>query len=338
MLLGRYLLRRLLLIGPALLGVLFITFFLTRIVPGNPVDRMVGFFVSDERRAEIMREYGFDQPYTAQFVRYLGGLVRGDLGVSFLTSRPVVQDLRQRFPATLELTLYAMTFAVIAAVPLGIASAVWKDSWLDHLGRVISVLGVSMPVFWFGLVLVYLFFFKLGIAPPPIGRLELGVPAPPTVTGLITLDALLAGNAAALWSALRLLILPAFVLGFAAMAPLARMARSGMVEALDAPYVRAARALGLPARVVVLRHALKNSLLPVVTMIAVVFGYQLGGVVLIEAIFAWPGLGQYAFNAAANADYPAIQGFILYATTIYILVFLAVDLLYALLDPRVRHG
>lgn len=337
MLLGRYLLRRLLLAGPTLLGVLFITFALTRIIPGNPIDRMVGFFVSDERRAEIMREHGLDQPYHIQFVRYLGGLVRGDLGTSFLTSRPVVDDLRQRFPATLELTVCAMTIAVLAAVPLGVASAVRKDSWVDHLGRVLSVIGVSVPVFWFGLVLVYLFFFKLGIAPPPIGRLEPSVVAPPVVTGLVTIDALMARNLPALWSGLRVLTLPAFVLGFAAMAPLARMARSGMVEALDSPYVRAARALGLPARTVVMRHALKNALLPVVTMIAVVFGYQLGGVVLIESIFSWPGLGQYAFNAAANADFPAIQGFILYATTIYILLFLVVDLLYSVLDRRVRY-
>ncbi len=334
---GWYLLRRLLLITPALLGVLFITFALTRIIPGNPVDRIVGFFVSDERRAEIMREYGFDQPYYVQFVRYLGGLTRGDLGTSFLTSRPVLSDLRQRFPATLELTVCAMTFAVVVAVPLGIASAVWKDSWVDHLGRIVSVIGVSMPVFWFGLVLLYVFFFKLGIAPPPIGRLEPSVVAPPTLTGLVTVDALLTGNLSAFWGALRTLVLPAFVLGFAAMAPLARMARSGMVEALDSPYVRAARALGLPARTVILRHALKNSLLPVVTMIAVVFGYQLGGIVLIESIFAWPGLGQYAFNAAANADYPAIQGFILYATTMYTMLFLVVDLLYAVLDPRVKY-
>ena len=337
MLLGRYLLRRLLLAGPTLLGVLFITFALTRIIPGNPIDRMVGFFVSDERRAEIMREHGLDQSYDKQFVRYLGGLLRGDLGTSFLTSRPVVDDLRQRFPATLELTVCAMTIAVLAAVPLGVASAAWKDSWVDHLGRVLSVIGVSVPVFWFGLVLVYLFFFKLGIAPPPIGRLELSVVAPPVVTGLVTIDALMARNLPALWSGLRVLALPAFVLGFAAMAPLARMARSGMVEALDSPYVRAARAMGLPARTVVVRHALKNALLPVVTMIAVVFGYQLGGVVLIESIFSWPGLGQYAFNAAANADFPAIQGFILYATTIYILLFLVVDVLYGVLDHRVRY-
>jgi peptide/nickel transport system permease protein len=336
-LLGRYLLRRLLLVVPALLGVLFITFALTRIIPGNPIDRIVGFFVTDQRRAEILHEYGLDQPYYIQFVRYMGGLAHGDLGTSFLTSRPVVDDLRQRFPATLELTVYAMVFAVLVAVPLGVAAAVWKDSWVDHLGRMLSVIGVSMPVFWLGLVLVYLFFFRLEVAPPPIGRLEPSVVAPPAVTGLVTIDALLAGELPALWSALRVLALPAFVLGFAAMAPLARMARSGMVEALDSPYVRAARALGLSTRTVVTRHALKNALLPVVTMIAVVFGYQLGGVVLIESIFSWPGLGQYAFNAAANADYPAIQGFILYATTIYILLFLAVDVLYAVLDPRVRY-
>jgi len=334
-LLTRYLLRRLLLVVPVLLGVLFITFAITRIVPGNPIDRM-GFFVSDERRAEMMREYGLDQPYYVQFVRYIRDLTRGDLGTSFLTSRPVLSDLQQRFPATLELTAYAMAFAIAVAIPLGVAAAVWKDSWIDHVGRVLSVLGVSMPVFWFGLVLLYAFFFKLGIAPPPIGRLEPAVLPPREMTGLLTVDALLTGNLGALLSALRTLALPAFVLGFAAMAPLARMARSGMIEALDSAYVRAARALGLPAHAVVLRHALKNSLLPVITMIAVIFGYQLGGVVLIESIFAWPGLGQYAFNAAANADFPAIQGFILYATMIYIVLFVIVDVLYALLDPRVR--
>jgi peptide/nickel transport system permease protein len=334
---GRYFLRRLLLVGPALLGVLFVTFALTRIIPGNPIDRVVGFFVTDERRAEIMREYGFDQPYHVQFVRYLRGLVHGDLGTSFLTSRPVVDDLRQRVPATLELTVSAMTIAVLVAVPLGVMSAVGKGSWLDHVGRVLAVIGVSMPVFWLGLVLVYVFFFKLGIAPPPIGRLETSVAAPPTVTGLVIIDALLVGNLPALWSGLRVLALPAFVLAFAAMAPLARMARSSMIDALDSPYVRAARAMGLPARTVIVRHALKNALLPVVTMIAVVFGYQLGGVVLIESIFSWPGLGQYAFNAAANADFPAIQGFILYTTATYLLLFFAVDVLYGILDRRVRY-
>jgi peptide/nickel transport system permease protein len=332
-----YCARRLALIAPSLVGVLFITFALTRIIPGNPINQIVEPTVSAERRAEIARAYGLDLPYYVQFVRYLGGLVHGDLGTSFLTNRPVLDDLRHRFPATLELTLYALGFASLVGIPLGMASAVRKDSWVDHVGRLLSVLGVSMPVFWLGLMLVYLLFFKLGIAPPPMGRLETGISPPPTATGLITIDAVLAGDMNAFFGGLRALAVPAFVLGFAAMAPLARMARSGMIEALDSDYVRAARALGLRARTVTVRHALKNSLLPVVTIMGAVFGYQLGGVVLIESIFAWPGMGQYAFNAAGNSDYPAIQGFILYSTIAYVFIFFIIDILYAVLDPRVRH-
>jgi ABC-type dipeptide/oligopeptide/nickel transport system permease component len=308
-------LRRLLVLPVVLLGVSVVTFALTRIIPGDPTDRLVGSaFLTEERRAEIRREYGLDRPYPAQFGAYLAGLARGDLGTSFLTSRPVAADLRQRFPATLELTAAAMVFAVVVAIPLGVGSAVWKGSWL----------------------LLYLFFFWWQWAPPPIGRLEPALLTPPVVTGLLTVDAVLAGDGAVLWGALRSLALPALALGLAAMAPLARMARAAMLEALGSEYVRAARAFGLPERTVVVRHALRTSLLPVVTMIAVVFGYQLGGVVLVEAVFAWPGLGQYAYNAVANADYPAVQGFILYATTMYVGLFLAVDLLYAVLDPRAR--
>jgi peptide/nickel transport system permease protein len=193
-----------------------------------------------------------------------------------------------------------------------------------------------MPVFWSGLLLLYLFFFWWQWAPPPIGRLDLTLLAPLPITGLLTVDAVLAGEWGVLWGALRSLALPALALGLAAMAPLARMARAAMLEALGSEYVRAARAFGLPERTVVVRHALRTSLLPVVTMVAVVFGYQLGGVVLVEAVFAWPGLGQYAYNAVANADYPAVQGFILYTTTMYVALFLVVDLLYAVLDPRAR--
>jgi ABC-type dipeptide/oligopeptide/nickel transport system permease component len=333
----RYVARRLLLLPLALLGVSVVSFALTRIIPGDPTDRLVGAaFLTDERRAEIRREYGLDRPYPAQFAAYLRGLPRGDLGTSFLTSRPVAADLRQRFPATLELTVTAMAFAVLVAIPLGVASAVWKGSWLDHLGRLLAVVGVSMPVFWSGLLLLYLFFFLWQWAPPPIGRLEPALLAPAPVTGLLTVDAVVAGDGAVLWGALRSLALPALTLGLAAMAPLARMARAAMLEALGSDYVRAARAFGLPERTVIVRHALRTSLLPVVTMVAVVFGFQLGGVVLVEAVFAWPGLGQYAYHAVANADYPAVQGFILYATTMYVGLFLVVDLLYAVLDPRAR--
>jgi peptide/nickel transport system permease protein len=333
----RFVLRRLLVLPLALLGVSVVSFALTRVIPGDPTDRLVGAaFLTDERRAEIRREYGLDRPYPAQFAAYLRGLARGDLGTSFLTSRPVADDLRQRFPATLELTVAAMAFAVLVAIPLGVGSAVWKGSWLDHLGRLLAVMGVSMPVFWSGLLLLYLFFFLWQWAPPPIGRLEPALLAPAPVTGLLTVDAVLAGDGTVLWGALRSLALPALALGLAAMAPLARMARAAMLEALGSDYVRAARAFGLAERTVIVRHALRTSLLPVVTMVAVVFGYQLGGVVLVEAVFAWPGLGQYAYHAVANADYPAVQGFILYTTTMYVGLFLVVDLLYAALDPRAR--
>jgi len=333
----RYVLRRLALAPLALFGVSLITFVLVRVIPGDPTDRLVGAaFLTEERRAEIRREYGLDRPWPAQFGAYLAGLTQGDLGTSFLTSRSVAADLRERFPATVELTVAAMLFAIVVAVPLGVASAVRANSWLDHLGRVIAVVGVSMPVFWSGLVLLYVFFFLWQIAPAPIGRLEPHLLTPPPVTGLFTIDAILARDGAVLAGALRSLVLPALSLGLAAMAPLARMARASMREALGSEYVRAARALGLAERTVIVRHALRASLLPVVTMIAVVFGYQLGGVVLVEAVFAWPGLGQYAYNAVANADYPAVQGFILYATTMYLALFLAVDLLCAFLDPRAR--
>ncbi|MGH7263368.1 MAG: ABC transporter permease, partial [Candidatus Rokuibacteriota bacterium] len=210
----RYILRRLVLVPIVLLGVSVVTFALTRIIPGDPTDRLVGAaFLTDERRAEIRREHGLDRPYPAQFAAYLAGVLRGDLGVSFLTSRPVAEDLRQRFPATLELTGAAMLFAVAAAVPLGVASAVWKDSWIDHAGRVVAVLGVSMPVFWSGLVLLYLFFFRWPWAPAPIGRLEPHLLTPPVVTGLVTVDAALAGEWAVLTGALASLALPALALG-----------------------------------------------------------------------------------------------------------------------------
>ena len=334
---ARYVIRRLALAPLALLGVSVITFVLIRIVPGDPTDRLVGAaFLTEERRAEIRREYGLDRPWPVQFVTYLRGLTGGDLGTSFLTSRPVAADLRQRFPATLELTLAAMLFAIVVALPLGAASAVWAHSWLDHVGRVLAVVGVSMPVFWSGLILLYMFFFLWPLAPAPIGRLEPHLLTPATVTGLFTVDALVARDGAALVGALRSLALPALALGLAAMAPLARMARAAMREALSSDYVRAARALGLAEGTVIVRHALRASWVPVVTMIAVVFGYQLGGVVLVEAVFAWPGLGQYAYHAVANADYPAVQGFILYATGMYLGLFLAVDLLCAVLDPRAR--
>lgn len=330
--------KRLILLIPLLFGVTLVIFILTRVViPGNPVDRMVPPMSSTEERQQIAERYGLNDPVTVQYLRYMRGLLRGDLGTSFNTSHPVLEDLKRFFPATFELTTYAMFVALLMAVPLGVVAAVRRDSWVDHIARFLSVSGVAVPVFWLSLVAIYFLFYRWGLVPPPLGRLNPRLTAPPRVTGLMVVDSLLAGNWPALESSIKTLALPVFVLAFGAMAPLARMARSGMIEALDAQYITAARALGLPGRSIVFRYALKNAMLPVITMTAVVYGYLLGGSVLVENIFSWPGLGRYAYDAISGSDYPAIQGFILYATTMYVTLFIVVDVVYRLFDPRIQR-
>jgi peptide/nickel transport system permease protein len=331
-----YAARRLLLLVPVLLGVTLITFALTRVIPGNPIDQLVSPLASPEQRQQLIQEHGLDESILQQYVTYLRNVLHGDLGTSFTTSQPVLDDLTSRFPATFELTLYAMLVAIIVGVPLGIAAAVRANSWVDHLSRVVAVIGIALPVFWLSLTFVYIFFFKLHWLPAPYGRIDPSVDPPTHVTGLWTIDALLTGNWDAFRSTAEALILPVGVLAFAVMAPIARITRSGMLEALESDYVRGARSLGLSPSTVVFRHALRNAMLPLITMIAVVYGYLLGGVVLVEEIFAWPGLGRYVFDAITSSDYPAVQGFILYATTLYVLLFLVVDLLYLAIDPRLR--
>jgi peptide/nickel transport system permease protein len=333
-----YIARRLLLLIPVLLGVTFITFALTRIIPGNPIDKMISPLASQAVRDRVAEEAGLNDPLVVQYVRYIRDLLRGDLGDSFVTSHPVREDLASRFGATFELTTYAMLVALLAAVPLGVAAAVWRDRWVDHVSRIIAVVGVAMPVFWLGLLAIYFLFYRWHWLPAPQGRISPYLSAPEDITGLYTIDALLTGNWPVLRSSVEALIMPVGVLSFVVMAPLARITRSSMIEALDADYTRAARSLGLTEWSVVLRHAFRNALLPLLTMAAIVYGYLLGGVVLVEQIFAWPGLGRYVYNAITSSDYPAVQGFILYATTIYVLLFLVVDVLYSVLDPRVRYG
>lgn len=333
----QYALRRVLLLVPVLLAAMFITFWLTRLVPGNPIDRVAGPYVSQERRDEMKREARLDRPFYVQFVLYLGDLARGDMGTSFTTAQPVAQDLAQRLPATLELVLAGLLLAALLGLPIGMAGALWKDRLPDHVGRVFAVLGVSLPVFWLALILLYVFFFQLGWAPAPLGRLPITMSPPPRVTGLFTVDALIAGRPAVFWAALRAITLPAIAIGLTSMAPIARMTRSAMIDALESDYVRTARVLGLPGRHVVWQHALKNAIPPILTISAAVFGYSLGGQVLIEYIFSWPGLGQYAYNAILAGDFPAVQGFILLVTTAYVLIYLAVDLLSAMIDPRIQY-
>ncbi len=332
-----YVVRRLLLLIPLLIGVTFVVFVLTRVViTGNPIDQIVPPMASDELREQLAERYGLNDPITIQYFKYMRNLLRGDLGVSFRSGLPVMQEIVRFFPATFELTTYAMLLALLVGVPLGVISAVWRDTWIDHLSRFLSVSGVSMPVFWLSLLLIYFFFIKLQIAPPPQGRINARILAPDTITGWLTIDSLLSGNWRAFRSTVSTLALPTIALAYGAMAPLARMARSGMVEVLGTQYIRTARAQGLRWRTVVFKYALKNALLPVVTMTAVVYGFLLGGSVLVENIFAWPGLGRYAYNAIASSDYTAIQGFVLYATTMFVLLFLITDFAYKALNPRIE--
>ena len=328
--------RRLLLLIPVLLGVTVVTFTLTRVIPGNPIDLMVSPLANQETRDRIAENAGLNDPLWVQYLRYIEGVSRGDFGDSFVTNQPVLDDLASRFMPTFELTLFAMLMAIALSVPLGIAAAVWRGTWIDHISRVLAVFGVAMPVFWVSLVAIYVFFFLLHWLPAPQGRIGVIIPPPDRISGLYTIDSLLTGNWKALKSSVQSIIMPASVLAFAAMAPLARITRASMIEALESDYTRAARSLGLSERSIVFRHALRNAILPVITMIAIVYGYLLGGVVLVENVFAWPGLGRYVYNAIASSDYPALQGFILYSTTVYVLLFLLVDILYVLLDPRVR--
>jgi ABC-type dipeptide/oligopeptide/nickel transport system permease component len=329
-------LRRLVLLVPVLLGVTLVTFLLTHVIPGDPIDSLVSPQAGPEVRQALIERYGLDQPIFVQYVYYIRDVLNGDLGTSFSTSHSVLSDLSSRFAATFELTFYAMLLALVVGIPLGILSAVRSGRLIDHISRVIAVSGIALPVFWVSLMLLYLLYFRAHLLPAPYGRINPRIDPPTDITGLFTIDALVTGNWRALGSASGALLLPVCVLAFGVMAPIARITRSGMIEALDSDYVRAARSLGLSARTVVLRHAFRNALLPLLTMIAVLYGYLLGGVVLVENIFAWPGLGQYVFNAITSSDFPAVQGFILYATIIYVLLFLIVDVLFLAIDPRVR--
>jgi peptide/nickel transport system permease protein len=333
---GGYLVRRLLLVVPTLVGVTVISFVLTNLLPGNPALVKAGALATPEVVQEIERQMGLDRPLPVQYWRYVSGLLRGDLGESASTGRPVLEDFRQRVPATLELTLASLLVAVAIGVPLGVLSAVHRDSWLDHVSRVLGVGGVAMPSFWTGLLLLYVFFYLLGVAPPPLGRLAADVSPPPRLTGLYVLDAALTGSGAALVSALHHLMLPALTLGFAVMAPLTRMVRATMLEILESDYVKAAWAAGLPRRRVVYGDALRNALIPVITVLGVIFGFLMAGNVVVEMVYAWPGLGHYAVTALVTKDPGPIQSFVLFVAVMYVFVNLAVDLLYGLADPRIR--
>jgi len=317
-------------------GVLVVTFITSRLIPGDPARLMAGEHASQETVRHMRHVLGLDEPLPRQFAGYLARLARGDLGVSIRTERPVIEDLRRFFPATIELSIVALLFAVAAGLPLGVAAAVYRDGWIDQVVRTVSVAGISMPAFWLALLLLDFFYNWLGIL-PGTGRLDEGVAAPPFITGMFTVDALLAGQGRTMYSAVTHIALPAFTLGFVNLGIIMRQIRSAMIEVLQEDYIRTARAGGLSAARIVFGHALRNALIPSVTMLGLLFGDLLYGAVLTETIFAWPGMGNYVIQSIGFLDFPSIMGFALVASLAYVLLNLAVDLSYMMLDPQIRE-
>jgi ABC-type dipeptide/oligopeptide/nickel transport system permease component len=332
--LRRFLLHRLAYFVAGVLAVIVITFVMTRVLPGNPVYLLVGTQADETTVAAAMERFGLDEPLPTQFVTYLRQLAHADLGTSLRTSQSVTTDLRSRWPATVELGLTAVLLALLWSLPLGILAAVRRGSWVDRAGRSVSAFGVSLPDFWLGIVLVLVFYSTLHWAPPPIGRTA-GTP-PATITGLYLLDSLLTGNVGSLRAALAQLALPATTLALVIGAPIMRVTRTFMIEVLDSPYVRAARSLGLSSRRIILRHALPNTLLPVTAMMATVFGYVMGGTVLVEYVFAWPGIGKYAVDSVSASDYAPVMAVVLISAVTYLIVYLVTDVLHLVMDPRTR--
>src|ERR1700722_8144625 len=328
--------KRLLLAVPSLIGVVIVTFLLTRALPGDPAAYFAGPAATKEAVEQVRVKLGLDQPLLVQFFRYVGDLSRGDLGASLTTGQPVATEIRTRLPASAELTLLGLIMAVAAAVPLGIMAAMRPGSLIDHACRIITTAGVSLPVFFTGLILVYVFYYLLGWAPAPLGRLDVFFDAPPQVTGFYLIDSLIARQPDVFMASLKQLILPALTLGIFSLAPIARMTRASMLAVLSSDFVRTARASGLSSFTVIVTYAFRNAMLPVITTLVMVFSFLLGANVLVEKVFAWPGIGSYAVEALLASDFAPVQGFVLTMAVMYVALNLMIDVLYGLIDPRVR--
>ncbi|HYB42163.1 MAG TPA: ABC transporter permease [Candidatus Methylomirabilis sp.] len=318
---------------PTLLGLLAITFVISRVIPSDPVALVAGDLASPAQVEALRHQLGFDRPLPAQFAGYVGRLLRGDLGRSLYTTRPIAEDLASRLPATIELTMAAMIFSVATGIPLGVVCALRRNSPLDHAVRLVTVSGLAIASFWLGIMLQLLFAMRLGWLPLN-GRLA-GFP-PPGVTGLFTVDALLAGDSTALASALAHLALPAATLAFPALATLVRFTRAGMLEVMRSNFVLYERAMGLPPAVIVWKYALRSALTSTVTQIGLLFGILLAGAVVTETVFDWPGIGTYAVNSIIRSDYNAVMGFTVWAGAIFLAVNLLVDIAHTAIDPRER--
>ena len=329
-------LRRMMVALPSLVGVVIVTFLLTRALPGDPAAYFAGPAATKEAIEQIRVGLGLDKPLIVQFGHYVTDLARGELGNSLSTGQPVATEIKTRLPASAELTLLGLTLSITIAVPLGIIAATNPGSIVDHACRVVATAGVSLPVFFTGLILVYVFYYLMGIAPAPLGRLDIFFSPPPQITGFYLIDSAIARDWDVFIASAKQLVLPALTLGIFSLAPIARMTRASMLAVLASDFVRTARASGLTPFTVIVTYAFRNAMLPVVTTLGMVFSFLLGANVLVEKVFAWPGIGSYAVEALIAADFAPVQGFVLTMAVMYVALNLAIDILYGLIDPRVR--
>lgn len=333
---AQYIARRLISLIPVLLGVSIIVFSLIRLIPGDPVIIMLGERASVEDIERVREEMGFNRSIPVQYVEWMGKIVRGDLGKSIINRTPVMDELKTRLAATIEMIVAGMLLGMIIGISIGILSALRRNTWLDVVSTFGALLGVSMPIYWLALILIYAFAVNRQIFPPS-ARLDVALDVDRR-TGFMLIDTLISGDMSLFRNAIWHLLLPSIVLSTVIMPILARLTRASMLEVLQQDYVRTAKAKGLGSRVVVMRHALKNALLPIVTVIGLQLGGLLGGALLTETIFSWPGMGLWTYRAIQSRDYPIVQGAVLVSATIYVFVNLLVDISYAYLDPRIRYS
>jgi len=331
-----YIIKRLLALIPVIIGVALVVFLIIHLIPGDPAQTMLGERATVESIERLRESMGLNQPLYIQFINFFRDLLRGDLGRSVMSNNPVIAEISVRFPATLELSFFAMIFAVVVGIPAGIFAATHQNSLFDNFSMLVALIGVSMPIFWLGLMLIWLFAVILGWLPPS-SRLSVGIEME-YITNILIIDSILQLNWAAFKNVLSHLILPAIALGTIPMAIVARMTRSSMLEVLKKDYIRTAYAKGLQDRIVVYKHALKNAFIPIITVVGLQFGVLLGGAVLTETIFSWPGLGKYLVDAIYARVFPVVQGGILFFAITFVFVNLLVDISYAAIDPRIEYN
>ncbi|HEY6585406.1 MAG TPA: ABC transporter permease [Gaiellaceae bacterium] len=330
----RFIIRRLLLLFPILVGLSILVFLWVRALPASPAVSLLGERATPESVARIERQYGLDKPIYVQYWRYVKTVAEGDLGTTIRSRRPVTDELKERFPATIELTMAALVFATVFGIPLGFVAAKRYGTWVDHASLVASLIGISIPVFFLAILLKYVFAVKLGLL-PTVGRISVLIDIPHP-TNFYLVDAILAGDPEAFWDVSKHLILPAIALGSIPLAIIARITRAAVLDVQNEDYVRTARAKGLPPRQVDIRHIFRNALLPITTIIGLQTGLLLSGAVLTETIFAFPGMGTWLVEAIRQRDYPILQGGILFVSFVFVMVNLVVDISYALINPRIR--